>query len=56
MVRNGRFSLCVCREEFEAHGLSEVITLECRDVCSDGFNLTDAVDAGKCVLEQQGQS
>ena len=44
--------VCVCREEFEAHGLSEVVTLECRDVCSDGFNLKDTVDAGKCVHEQ----
>ena len=28
------------------HGLSDIVTLECRDVCRDGFGLKDAVDAG----------
>ncbi len=42
----GHSQLCVCREEFVGHGLSDVVTLECRDVCSQGFGLTDSVDAG----------
>ena len=39
----------VCREEFFGHGLSDVVTLECRDVCKDGFGLEGVVDAGLCV-------
>ena len=34
------------RQEFDAHGLSDVVTLECRDVCRDGFGVTGLVDAG----------
>ncbi|KAJ3084974.1 tRNA (adenine-N(1)-)-methyltransferase catalytic subunit trm61 [Quaeritorhiza haematococci] len=33
------------KTEFEAHGLSDVITVECRDVCKDGFGITDSVEA-----------
>ncbi|KAI9159599.1 tRNA (adenine-N(1)-)-methyltransferase catalytic subunit trm61 [Blastocladiella emersonii ATCC 22665] len=33
------------REEFEAHGLSSFVTIECRDVCKNGFPLTNLVDA-----------
>ncbi len=36
----------ICREEFAAHGLSGVVSLECRDVCSGGFGLSNTVDAG----------
>ncbi len=38
--------VCVCREEFASHGVSKVVSLECRDVCSKGFGLSDMVDAG----------
>ncbi|GJJ75933.1 tRNA (adenine57-N1/adenine58-N1)-methyltransferase catalytic subunit [Entomortierella parvispora] len=32
-------------KEFEDHGLSDMITLRRRDVCKDGFDLVDRVDA-----------
>ena len=32
------------------HGLSDVVTLECRDVCKDGFGLKDRADAGDKVI------
>ncbi|KAF9093091.1 tRNA (adenine-N(1)-)-methyltransferase catalytic subunit trm61 [Mortierella sp. AD031] len=35
-------------KEFEDHGLSHLITIECRDVCKNGFGLENKVDAGKC--------
>lgn len=35
------------RKEFEEHGLSDLITVECRDVCKDGFGITNIVHAGK---------
>lgn len=37
------------REEFIRHGLSEVVRVECRDVCRDGFGLSGVVDAGELV-------
>lgn len=33
------------RKEFEEHGLNGITTLECRDVCKEGFNLEGKVDA-----------
>ncbi|RKP07253.1 tRNA methyltransferase complex GCD14 subunit-domain-containing protein, partial [Thamnocephalis sphaerospora] len=33
------------RKEFAEHGLSDIITLTCRDACKDGFDLEDCVDA-----------
>ncbi|KAG0246108.1 tRNA methyltransferase complex GCD14 subunit-domain-containing protein [Mortierella sp. GBAus27b] len=33
------------KKEFEEHGLSHMVTLQCRDVCKDGFDLEDKVDA-----------
>ncbi|KZT60107.1 tRNA methyltransferase complex GCD14 subunit [Calocera cornea HHB12733] len=33
------------REEFQVHGLSEVITISHRNVCKDGFGLENAADA-----------
>ncbi|KAF9927587.1 tRNA (adenine-N(1)-)-methyltransferase catalytic subunit trm61 [Linnemannia zychae] len=33
------------KKEFEEHGLSHLVTLQCRDVCKEGFNLEDKVDA-----------
>ena len=41
------------REEFERHGLSEVVTLTCRDVCADGFGLVCEADAGIWVYQMQ---
>ncbi|KAG0047604.1 tRNA (adenine-N(1)-)-methyltransferase catalytic subunit trm61 [Gryganskiella cystojenkinii] len=32
-------------KEFEDHGLSDMITLQCRDVCKNGFDLEDKVEA-----------
>lgn len=34
------------REEFVDHGLSELVTLTCRDVCKEGFGLENMADAG----------
>ncbi|KAF9183845.1 tRNA (adenine-N(1)-)-methyltransferase catalytic subunit trm61 [Haplosporangium sp. Z 11] len=31
--------------EFEEHGLSDMVTLQCRDVCKEGFGLENKVDA-----------
>ncbi|CAG8441909.1 3286_t:CDS:2 [Rhizophagus irregularis] len=33
------------KKEFEEHGLSDLITVECRDVCKDGFGITNIVHA-----------
>ncbi|KAJ3364883.1 tRNA (adenine(58)-N(1))-methyltransferase catalytic subunit trmt61a [Allomyces arbusculus] len=33
------------KAEFEAHGLAPFATSQCRDVCKDGFGLTNLVDA-----------
>ncbi|KAF8932289.1 tRNA (adenine-N(1)-)-methyltransferase catalytic subunit trm61 [Haplosporangium gracile] len=33
------------KKEFEEHGLLDMVTLRCRDVCKDGFDLEDKVDA-----------
>ena len=38
--------MLLCREEFQAHGLSELVTIQCRDVGQDGFGLKDIADAG----------
>ncbi|KAJ3124055.1 tRNA (adenine-N(1)-)-methyltransferase catalytic subunit trm61 [Nowakowskiella sp. JEL0407] len=32
-------------KEFVEHGLNEIVTIKCRDVCKDGFDLQDTVDA-----------
>ncbi len=39
----------MCRVEFAAHELDEVITLRHRNVCQDGFDLTDEVDSGESI-------
>ena len=37
---------CVAaREEFKSHGMDECVTIECRDVCKDGFGLEPIADA-----------
>ncbi|KAG0003617.1 tRNA (adenine-N(1)-)-methyltransferase catalytic subunit trm61 [Entomortierella chlamydospora] len=33
------------KKEFEDHGLLDMVTLQCRDVCKDGFGLENKVDA-----------
>ncbi|KAG0371015.1 tRNA methyltransferase complex GCD14 subunit-domain-containing protein [Gamsiella multidivaricata] len=33
------------KKEFEQHGLSDMVTLQCRDVCKDGFGMENKVDA-----------
>ncbi|KAF8933092.1 tRNA methyltransferase complex subunit Cpd1 [Dissophora ornata] len=33
------------KKEFEDHGLSDMVTLQCRDVCKDGFDMENKVDA-----------
>lgn len=35
----------IAQAEFESHGLSELVTLACRDVCSEGFGLEHVADA-----------
>lgn len=39
------------REEFSSHGLSDVVSVECRDVCREGFGLSGEADAGELVDE-----
>ncbi|XP_078000770.1 tRNA (adenine(58)-N(1))-methyltransferase catalytic subunit TRMT61A-like [Glandiceps talaboti] len=33
------------REEFDIHGVGDLVTVECRDVCKDGFGLDHIADA-----------
>ena len=40
-------SLSLCRKEFASHGLTDVVTLELRDVCRDGFGREAVADAGE---------
>ena len=40
------YVLLCCREEFREHGLNELVTIQCRDVCQDGFGLESIADAG----------
>ncbi|KAF9331359.1 tRNA (adenine-N(1)-)-methyltransferase catalytic subunit trm61 [Linnemannia elongata] len=37
--------VAVATKEFEEHGLEELVTIECRDVCKNGFGLVNKVDA-----------
>jgi tRNA (adenine57-N1/adenine58-N1)-methyltransferase len=34
------------KKEFDDHGLSDFVTIECRNVCEQGFGLKNAVEAG----------
>ena len=36
----------VAKDEFIAHGLGELVVIQHRDVCADGFGLDDVADAG----------
>ena len=38
------------RDEFVAHGLNDIVTVRCQDVCKDGFGLVGVADAGKCAV------
>jgi len=38
--------MSVASKEFEEHGLSHLVTLQCRDVCKEGFGIEDKVNAG----------
>ena len=40
----------IAQAEFESHGLSELVTLACRDVCSEGFGLEHVADAGRLAV------
>ncbi|KAK3828292.1 MAG: tRNA methyltransferase complex subunit Cpd1 [Benniella sp.] len=35
------------RMQFEEHGLSHLVTLQCKDVCKEGFGIEDKVNADK---------
>ncbi|KAF8931331.1 tRNA (adenine-N(1)-)-methyltransferase catalytic subunit trm61 [Haplosporangium gracile] len=37
--------VAVATKEFEEHGLEGLVTIECRDVCKNGFGLINKVDA-----------
>lgn len=37
--------VAVATKEFEEHGLKDLVTIECRDVCKNGFGLVNKVDA-----------
>lgn len=39
--------LILFREEFQAHGLADIIIIQHRNVCKDGFSVNDEVDAGR---------
>jgi tRNA (adenine57-N1/adenine58-N1)-methyltransferase len=39
--------VAVATKEFEDHGLQDLVTIECRDVCKNGFGLVNKVDAGR---------
>ena len=42
--------LLFIREEFHAHGISDIVTICHRNVCKDGFTVADEVDAGTSSL------
>ncbi|KAG0287330.1 tRNA (adenine-N(1)-)-methyltransferase catalytic subunit trm61 [Linnemannia gamsii] len=37
--------VAVATKEFEDHGLQDLVTIECRDVCKNGFGLVNKADA-----------
>ena len=39
------------REEFKVHRLSDIVTVVCRDVCENGFDLENKVDAGIKIIK-----
>lgn len=42
------------RDEFREHGLSELVSIECRDVCQEGFGMKNIADAGTHAACTQG--
>ncbi|CAG8533712.1 2615_t:CDS:2, partial [Dentiscutata erythropus] len=43
------------KQDFEKHGLSDLITTECRDVYKDGFGITDLVHAAAFKQKRIGK-
>ena len=39
------------RREFEKHKIGHLVTVKCRDVCKEGFGLSQVADAGNCTKE-----
>ncbi|KAG0375004.1 tRNA (adenine(58)-N(1))-methyltransferase catalytic subunit trmt61a, partial [Mortierella sp. AD032] len=37
--------VAIATKEFEDHGLKDLVTIECRDVCKNGFGLENKADA-----------
>ncbi|KAG0258269.1 tRNA (adenine(58)-N(1))-methyltransferase catalytic subunit trmt61a, partial [Linnemannia exigua] len=37
--------VAIATKEFEEHGLKDLVTIECRDVCKNGFGLENKADA-----------
>ena len=37
------------RKEFEHHKIADLVTVTCRDVCKEGFGLSQVADAGYCL-------
>lgn len=35
----------IARKEFESHGIGDLVTVTCRDVCKEGFGLSQVADA-----------
>ena len=40
--------LALNRKEFEEHKIGHLVTVRCRDVCKEGFELHQVADAGQC--------
>lgn len=38
------------RKEFENHKIDHLVTVICRDVCKEGFGLSQVADAGITIL------
>ena len=38
------------REEFTRHGMDDIVTLQHRNVCKDGFTVIDEADAGTYLV------
>lgn len=38
-------------KEFSLHGFSDLVTVDCRDVCAEGFGIKNAVSAGNAEFK-----
>lgn len=43
------------RKEFEHHKIADLVTVTCRDVCKEGFGLSQVADAGYCLKNEKKQ-